>query len=496
LKKVIKTQYFWYAAVSAIMAGLFAYAPQITAGLPAPFHTEPLTPYYLSGYRLLLPLAVLFAAWKFGIKGGLIVCFLVGPAILISVFINSKFPNILIDILDIALGLVLSWMVGTQSNTKRRLEETAGELEKNTQKLKSEVGERKRAEEQYKLIADHTADIIYKLSLKEQRFNYVSPSAERTLGYTTAEALAIKLTDLLTADSLIKQNTELVSAIHKGYSSATLQLDLKHKDGHIIPFEVHSELIFDENNQPAEIVGVARDITKRKKMEEQLMMQDRLASLGQLTSGMAHELNNPLTSIINFSTLLLKKDLDEDTRQDIETINEEAQRIAGSVKNLVTFSRKQPLQKQLTNINDTIRKVLDMRKYEQQVNNIKVITNYDPNLPLVLANAPQLEQVFFNITINAEYFMVEANKQGVLEITTKKDGNNVCAVFTDNGPGISPENQKRLFSPLFSTKEAGKGTGLSMSISRGIVLEHNGRLYIDDKTGKGATFVIELPASE
>jgi two-component system NtrC family sensor kinase len=133
-------------------------------------------------------------------------------------------------------------------------------------------------------------------------------------------------------------------------SSITHQLELIHKDGHIIPFEVHASFVYNEKGEPAEIVGVARDITERKKMEEQLIVQDRLTSIGQLTSGLAHELNNPLTSVISFSSLLLKRKFAEDTKQDVKIINGEAQRIADIVKNLLTFSRKQPQEKQPTNI--------------------------------------------------------------------------------------------------------------------------------------------------
>jgi len=178
---------------------------------------------------------------------------------------------------------------------------------------------------------------------------------------------------------------------------------------------------------------------------------------------------------------------------DLTTINEEALRIAGTIKNLLSFSRKQPQEKQPVNINESIRKVLDMRKYEQDVNNIKTIIHFEPQLPLVMANGAQLEQVFFNIIINAEFFMTEANKEGLLVITTKKDGNIVRATFTDNGPGITAENQKRVFSPLFTTRGDGKGTGLSLSICHGIIIEHGGRLFNREGGESGATFVIELP---
>lgn len=356
-----------------------------------------------------------------------------------------------------------------------------------------DITERKRSEEKYRLIAEYSADVIYKLSIKEEQFNYVSPSAERLLGYTEKEALAIKLRDVLTPESYEKQRNELQIDLRSGKPSSTLQLEVFHKDGYVIPFEVHASLVRDEEGEPVEIVGVARDLTERKKIEEQLIMQDRLASIGQLTSGLAHEINNPLTSVIGYSSLLLNRKLAEDIRQDLKVICNEAERIASIVKNLLTFARKQSQEKQPTNINECIQKVLEMRAYEQKVNNILVNFRLDPDLPQIMGNSSQLQQVFFNIVINAEFFMLEARRKGTLKITTEKAGNSVRALFADNGPGISGENMRRLFTPFFTTKEAGKGMGLSLSICLGIITEHGGRIWAESEPGRGTTFILELP---
>lgn len=481
LEKLMRTRYFWYVAVLAFLAGIFAYAPQLTKLIHFPIQTDWEAAYYLAAYRLLFPLSVLIAAWRLGVKGGLVVCLVIGTVILSSALVNSRFPNAWIDLGDIALSTLLSWLVGKQGEMKKHLEETAAELGK--------------AEEQYRLIAEHSADIIYRLTIEEEKFTYVSPSTERLLGYTEREALAMKLTDVLTPESYEKQHNKLLKDLQNGTSSSTLQLDLIHQDGHIIPFEVHSSLVNNEKGEPLEIVGVARDITERKKMEEQIIVQDRLASIGQLTSGLAHELNNPLTNVISLSSLLLKRKFDEDTKQDLKIISDEALRIAGIVKNLLTFSRKQSQEKQPTNINECIRKVLEMRAYEQKINNIQASVHFDPDLPQIMGNIPQLEQVFFNIVVNAEFFMFEAHRKGTLNITTEKAGNSVRALFTDNGPGISGENMRRIFTPFFTTKEVGKGTGLSLSICLGIITEHGGRIYASSEPGKGATFVIELPVN-
>ncbi|MBA7686730.1 Sensor protein ZraS [subsurface metagenome] len=228
-------------------------------------------------------------------------------------------------------------------------------------------------------------------------------------------------------------------------------------------------------------------------MEEQLIVTDRLASIGELASGIAHELNNPLTGVIGFAQLLLDRDVPDDVKEDLKTIYSEAQRTAQVVKGLLTFAREHTPVKQLVNINSIIEKVRELRAYEQKVSNIKVNTRFTPDLPEIMADYFQLQQVFLNIIINAEHFMIEAHGKGTLTITTEKVGNIIRASFTDDGPGISKDDLGHLFDPFFTTKEMGKGTGLGLSICHGIITEHGGQIYVESELGKGATFVVELP---
>ena len=239
---------------------------------------------------------------------------------------------------------------------------------------------------------------------------------------------------------------------------------------------------------------VARIVDEHER-EERLYFTGRLSTIGELASGIAHELNNPLTSVIGFSELLLEKDVPDDVKEDLRTINKEAQRTARIVRNLLTFARKHPEGKRSVNINETILTVLELRAYEQRVNNIQVITHLALDLPEITANPFQLQQVFLNIIINAEYFMVEAHKRGTLTITTEQVGDIMRVSLADDGPGIPQENLGRVFDPFFTTKEVGKGTGLGLSICHGIVTEHGGRIYAESKLGKGATFIMELPLS-
>ena len=263
-----------------------------------------------------------------------------------------------------------------------------------------------------------------------------------------------------------------------------------------IYLEVATSPIFNEKGEVVVSVHVARDITERKKMEEQLIVTDRLASIGELSSGIAHELNNPLTGVIGFSDLLLGKDVPDDIKEDLEVINKEAKRTAEVVKNLLTFARKREPEKQPVDVNNIMKTVLKLRAYEQRVNNIQVNTQFAPDLPEITADGFQLQQVFLNIIINAEHFMTEARGRGTITITTERVGNIIRASLADDGPGIAKEKMGHIFDPFFTTKEVGKGTGLGLSICHGIITEHGGRVYAESKLGKGATFVVELPISK
>jgi signal transduction histidine kinase len=249
-------------------------------------------------------------------------------------------------------------------------------------------------------------------------------------------------------------------------------------------------------NDHGEVIGsiiVARDVTQQKRIEEQLILTDRLASIGELSSGIAHELNNPLTSVIGFSQLIMEGDIPEDIREELGTVYSEAQRAAGIVKNLLTFARKHTPVKQMSQINTVVEDVLRLRSYEQKVNNIEVEKHLDASLPQIMMDHFQMQQVFLNIVVNAECAMLDANQQGKLIITSQKSDNTVKVTFTDDGPGIGKDTLKHIFDPFFTTKEVGKGTGLGLSICHGIVTEHGGKIYAESKKGQGATFVVELP---
>ena len=253
--------------------------------------------------------------------------------------------------------------------------------------------------------------------------------------------------------------------------------------------------LFSEKGEVSDTVIVARDVTQQKRMEEQLILTDRLASIGELSSGIAHELNNPLTSVISFSQLLIQGNVPGNIKEDLGIIYSEVQRAAVIVKNLLTFARKHAPVTQLSQINIVIEDILKLRSYEHKVNNIEIEKHLAANLTEIMMDPFQIQQVFLNIIVNAEFAMLEAHHRGKLVITTEKSDGVVKINFTDDGPGITQANLKRIFNPFFTIKEVGKGTGLGLSICHGIVTEHGGKIYVRSADGQGAAFIVELPLS-
>jgi two-component system, NtrC family, sensor kinase len=235
------------------------------------------------------------------------------------------------------------------------------------------------------------------------------------------------------------------------------------------------------------------DVTEEREKQERLYLTDRLASVGEMASGVAHELNNPLTSIIGLSNLLVKEGASGEMREDLAAIYSEAQRCAAIIKNLLTFARKHAPKREPLQVTKILEDVLKLRAYEHRAQNIIVETSFPPEFPEVLADYFQMQQVFLNIILNAESAMVDANGRGTLKITGERVNGHVNIAFADDGPGIAKENLGVIFNPFFTTKEVGKGTGLGLSICYGIVTSHGGKIYAKDPVEKGATFIVELP---
>jgi signal transduction histidine kinase/ActR/RegA family two-component response regulator len=231
--------------------------------------------------------------------------------------------------------------------------------------------------------------------------------------------------------------------------------------------------------------------------QEQLMQAEKLSAIGQLVSGVAHELNNPLAGIMGFAQLLLNNELNPKNRRHLERIYNEAVRSQKIVQNLLTFSRRHRPEMTFRSLNDAIDSVLELRAYQLQVDNVEVARHYDLNLPRTMFDYHQLQQVILNLVNNAHQAMMDVgDRPRRLTIRTARDGGVLRASFADTGPGIARDRLDRIFDPFFTTKKEGKGTGLGLSLSRAILKDHKGRLAVDSVLGEGTTFSVELPLIE
>jgi two-component system NtrC family sensor kinase len=250
------------------------------------------------------------------------------------------------------------------------------------------------------------------------------------------------------------------------------------------------------------VEALVRDVSERKKLDDetrdiyhQLLQAEKMAALGQTISGVAHELNNPLATILSWAERLSdRKGLESSVRRGLETILSEADRAARIVRNLLTFARKRQTTRAMVDVNQVVRETLALRSYEQRVSNIAVIDALAAGLPLVFADGHQVQQVLLNLVINAEQAMLGANGRGILVVRTWHDPERESLVLeiNDDGPGIPDEVQPKIFDPFFTTKDVGQGTGLGLTVAYAIVQEHGGRIRVES-SGGGTSFYVELP---
>ncbi|MDD5402372.1 MAG: PAS domain S-box protein [Dehalococcoidales bacterium] len=257
-----------------------------------------------------------------------------------------------------------------------------------------------------------------------------------------------------------------------------------------------------EGGECSGVVHIFKDVTARKNMEsEQKALRDkaemssRLSTVGEMAAGIAHEINNPLTSVLGFSELLLQEDLPPQAKDNFKYIVDGSHRVKDIVKRLLTFARQSKPCKVSLDIHTLIDNTIELRSYVFKTANIEVVKQYDLGLPWIVVDSGQMQQVFLNIIINAEYAMKKAHDRGTLTIVTRKEGNNAVITIQDDGPGIPDEIISKIFDPFFTTKEPGEGTGLGLSISHSIILDQGGNIEVRSKAGSGAVFIISLPLS-
>ena len=268
--------------------------------------------------------------------------------------------------------------------------------------------------------------------------------------------------------------------------------------------EVTAHLEQGAEGNSGRLAALMRDVSERRRLEDQsrdlyheLLQTEKLAALGQTVSGVAHELNNPLATILTWSERLAARPLDDVTKRGVETILGESERAAKIVRNLLTFSRKRHTTRAMIDLNQVVRETLALRSYEQRVSNITTIDALASGLPPVFADPHHVKQVLLNLIINAEQAMLAAHGRGTLVTRTwyDVDQESVVLEINDDGPGVPDEVQAKIFDPFFTTKAVGKGTGLGLTVAYAIIQDHGGHIRGKSEPGHGASFFVELPAS-
>ena len=251
--------------------------------------------------------------------------------------------------------------------------------------------------------------------------------------------------------------------------------------------------LMNDHGHVTHYVQMERDITEELRLRGQLIHSERLSAVGQLVSGVAHELNNPLQSILGFTELLIDAEERPELRRDLEQVRSEAIRAGKIVRNLLAFVRRSSSERAITQVNDIVKTTISLRSYEFGSANIRLFESYGEGLPAVFINPEEIQQVILNLILNAEQAMRSAHRGGTLTLTTKCVDEMVTIEIQDDGPGVPAALAGRVFEPFFSTKEVGEGTGLGLSIAMGIAEAHGGTLTLVP-TSKGACFRLALPA--
>jgi two-component system, NtrC family, sensor kinase len=372
-----------------------------------------------------------------------------------------------------------------------------GEDEGRTIHVLKDITDRREAERRYRRERDFNRNILnntQSMILVLDTAGLISYANRRCFeaGYREPDLLGRPLVEMVPR----ARRPTLAEALERtleGTAVENLELPVYRGNGTAGHFSISLSPMRDEQGDINSVVVVMADITDAADLQAKLMHTEKMAALGQLVSGVAHEVNNPLAAIVGFTDLLLENAaVPSEAKEELRVILQEAQRTRVIVQNLLSFARHMPAQREPVRVNSILRQTLQLRAYDFSNHGVQMTERYEDELPLTIGDTHQLQQVFLNILNNAYDAIQEVRRPGKMEITTSHSEGRVEIAFRDNGPGIS--QPERIFDPFFTTKEVGKGTGLGLSICYGIIHAHRGEILArNNSDGIGCTFVVRLP---
>ena len=354
------------------------------------------------------------------------------------------------------------------------------------------------AEERFLGMIERANDAIFILDARTGEVIQANARAEAITGMNRAEMVGRRVTDLHAADEHRSVRRHFEASMNGGGDQVALEVHLVRETEGSVTVAVISRILNYGGRDAVE--WLCRDISDRRMAEQQretlqrqLLQSEKVAAIGQLIGGVAHELNNPLTGVIGYAELLASQATDEKLKRGLERVHSEARRCHRIVDNLLAFARAHKAEKIYLSINDVIESTLELCAYQLRVDNIRVQRDLQADLPRTMADFHQMQQVFTNVIINAHQAIHESNRKGTIKVRSLAKGGMIRVEIADNGTGIRPEDVEKIFHPFFSTRPAGQGAGLGLSICAGILQEHDGRIWAVG-TGKQETqIVMELP---
>lgn len=367
------------------------------------------------------------------------------------------------------------------------LEKKTNELLDANMKITEEEEELKKTRSQLQLIYNGIKDYIFLLD-PNCNILEVNKSFLEAYGLKETDVIGRKCFDLIYGCREILPECDLKKGVD---ISAPHRNRVVTKDNTVLERYVFP--IFDAKGNLINRVEYIRDVTAETMLKEQLIQAEKLSSLGEILSGVAHELNNPLTGVIGYCELIYEATKDEMLKVQLVKINNAALRCKKIVENLLSFARQHKVEKQYSNITEIIHQSMELKAYQLKIDNIDVTMDLDERLPYTMVDPYMMQQVFLNIINNAHLAMKDKGGRGNLTIKSGHHEGTIRISFSDTGIGIPEANLKKIFEPFFTTRGVGKGTGLGLSVSYGLIKEHDGEIYAVSKPGEGATFHIELP---
>jgi two-component system NtrC family sensor kinase len=313
-------------------------------------------------------------------------------------------------------------------------------------------------------------------------------------GYREDELIGHRLVEWVEPSHRSDFEAALETTAH-GQQVENLELRVRRSDASMGHFSISLSPMRDEQNTVNSVVVVMTDITDAALLHAKLAHSEKMATIGRLVSGVAHEVNNPLAAILGFTDLLLENpQVPQNAREDLQIILQETQRTKDIVQDLLSFARQRPVQRELVQVNSVLRQTIKLRSYDFASHGVEVVEEFDEKLSPALGDSQQLQQVFLNILNNAYDAVQESGQRGRIAIRTQFRGESIEVTVTDNGTGIA--DPERIFDPFYTTKQAGKGTGLGLSICYGIVRAHGGEILCwNNSDQRGSTFVVRVPVA-